>query len=84
MWSQTPNEESKERNQEIDKDWFKSNQFPHTVIGRVRLRGIRALMSKLRIPFYVPGNSAVFTNEYCFKYGKKEISALHGAKDRRS
>ena len=76
MWSQTPNEESKERNQEIDKDWSKARQFPTTVIGRTRLRALRRTLQCLGVRVQIPLNSAAYTNTYCIKYGKKEKCAF--------
>ena len=72
MQPQTSDEENKERNIEIDNDYNKAKNYPDTIIGRKRLRGLRVLLGQLGIELHVPMNSAAFTDEYCKKYGKKE------------
>lgn len=72
MWSQTSDEEGQERNEEIDNDYYKSKNFPKSIIGRKRLRNMRYILRKLNVHLRIPMNSARITDEYCLKHGKDE------------
>ena len=65
-------DEKSERNEEIDSDWKKAENFPESIIGRKRLRMMRRILGELGISMPIPMNHASFTDEYCKKYGKKE------------
>jgi len=61
-----------ERLEEINKAYSKAVNFPTTIIGRKRLRALRKALSELGINVHIPMNSALYTNDYCLKYGNKE------------
>lgn len=66
-----------EREIEIGNDYSKARKFPHTIIGRKRLRGLRRALWKINIHLFVPMNSAQYTDEYCKAYSKEvESDAL--------
>lgn len=63
---------------ELKKDWSKTYTFRKSIIGRVRLRGVRKIMFELGIPMSIHFNSAIFTNAYCLKYHKPEnLNAIY-------
>lgn len=72
MWTQTSNEENKERDIEINRDYAKAHSFPSTIIGRKRFRDMRNFLYDLGIFLPIPMNSVLFTHAYAMKYGKLE------------
>ena len=68
--------EKEERNEEIDNDYMKARNYPDTIIGRKRLRGMRRFLWALSINMNVPNNSAAVTAKYCKEHGKNEHCEL--------